>query len=69
MSDPFNAGFKGFFGVFTAIVILVLTFTLILRFSSQRKRVNEYERKERIKSYHKEYLKNFAIDALTEDFK
>ncbi len=75
MEDPFNIGFKAFFGVATGIGILVLTFSFIQSIDSaienfndnqerkQRSIIREKERKEREKN-----LEDFSNDAL-EDFR
>tara|TARA_B100000886_G_C20397038_1_gene480843 strand:+ start:57 stop:284 length:228 start_codon:yes stop_codon:yes gene_type:complete len=75
VEDPFNIGFKAFFGVATGIGILVLTFSFIQSIDSaienfndnqerkQRSIIREKERKEREKN-----LEDFSNDAL-EDFR
>ena len=75
MEDPFNIGFKAFFGVAAGIGILVLTFSFIQSIDSaienfndnqerkQRSIIREKERKEREKN-----LEDFSNDAL-EDFR
>tara|TARA_B100000963_G_C22197101_1_gene481414 strand:- start:360 stop:587 length:228 start_codon:yes stop_codon:yes gene_type:complete len=75
VEDPFNIGFKGFFGVATGIGILVLTFNFIQSIDSaienykdnqerkERLIIREKERKER-----KKYLENFSNDVM-EDFR
>ena len=75
MEDPFNIGFKAFFGVATGIGILIFTINFIQSIDSaienyndnqerkQRQIILEKERKEREK-----YLEDFSNDAL-EDFR
>ena len=62
MEDPFNIGFKGFFGVVAGIGILVLTFNFIQIIDSEIKYRKDRERKEiqkeRRREY-REYLRNF----------
>ena len=75
MEDPFNIGFKGFFGVATGIGILVLTFIFIQIIDSAIENYKDNQaRKERViirekkKKERNEYLRNFSNDAL-EDFR
>ena len=71
MEDPFNIGFKAFFGVVTGIGIIVLTINFIQIIDSGIEAKKDRERKERaiiLKKFKKQYLKNFANDAM-EDFR
>ena len=71
MSDPFNAGFKGFFGVVTGIGIIVLTINFIQIIDSEIKYNKEKERKERAiirEKQRKEYLRNFSNE-VQKDFR
>ena len=75
MEDPFNIGFKGFFGVVAGIGILVLTFIFIQIIDSAIENYKDNQaRKERViirekkKKERNEYLRNFSNDAL-EDFR
>ena len=75
MEDPFNIGFKGFFGVATGIGILVLTFNFIQSIDSEIENYKDnQERKERLIIREKErkerekYLENFSNDVM-EDFR
>ena len=62
MEDPFNIGFKAFFGVITGIGIIVLTINFIQIIDSEIKYRKDRERKEiqkeRRREY-REYLRNF----------
>ena len=61
MEDPFNIGFKAFFGVVTGIGIIVLTINFIQIIDSELKYNKEKERKERAiirEKQRKEYLRN-----------
>ena len=71
MEDPFNIGFKAFFGVITGIGIIVLTINFIQIIDSEIKYNKEKERKERAiirEKQRKEYLRNFSNDVL-KDFR
>ena len=71
MEDPFNIGFKAFFGVVTGIGIIVLTINFIQIIDSELKYNKEKERKERAiirEKQRKEYLRNFSNDVL-KDFR